>query len=72
MPFLQSRSSWQVVVMGLVSVAVGVALPFSPVGRYLGFRALPALYWPLLAATMLGYLLLTQAVKTWLLRRKWI
>jgi Mg2+-importing ATPase len=71
-PFLQSRSSWQVVVMGLVSVAVGLALPFSPVGRYLGFRALPPLYWPLLAVTLLGYLLLTQAVKSWLLRRKWI
>jgi len=71
-PFLQSRSSWQVVVMGVVSVAVGLALPFSPVGRYLGFRALPPLYWPLLAATLLGYLLLTQAVKTWLLRRGWI
>lgn len=28
--------------------------------------------WPLLAATLLGYLLFNRAVKTWLLRRKWI
>jgi len=42
------------------------------VGRYLGFRALPPLYWPLLAETLVGYMLLTQSVKTSLLRRKWI
>jgi Mg2+-importing ATPase len=71
-PFLQSRPSWQVLVMSLVTVAIGIVLPFVPVGRYLGFRALPPLYWPLLAGTLLGYMLLTQGVKTWLLRRKWI
>jgi hypothetical protein len=61
-PFLQSRPSWQVLVMGLVTVTVGVGLPFSPVGRYFGFRALPPLYWPLIAATPVGYLSLTQAM----------
>jgi Mg2+-importing ATPase len=71
-PFLQSRPSWQVLVMSLVTVAIGVVLPFLQVGRYLGFRALPPLYWPLLAGTLLGYMLLTQGVKTSLLRRKWI
>jgi Mg2+-importing ATPase len=30
------------------------------------------LYWPLLAATLLCYVLLTQGAKMWLLRRKWI
>jgi hypothetical protein len=35
-------------------MAIGLALPFSPVGGYLGFRALPPLYWPLLAATAPG------------------
>jgi Mg2+-importing ATPase len=71
-PFLQSRSSWQVLAMSLLTVAIGVALPFSVVGRYLGFRALPPLYWPLLAATLLAYVLLTQGMKMFLLRRKWI
>jgi Mg2+-importing ATPase len=41
-------------------------------GRYLGFIALPLLYWPLLALTLLCYMLLTQAVKVLLLRRGWI
>jgi Mg2+-importing ATPase len=71
-PFLQSRSSWPVTVMSLVIMAVGIAIPFSPVGRYLGFSPLPGLYWPLIAATLLCYVLLTQAVKMWLLRRRWI
>ena len=71
-PFLQSRASWPVMVMSLLIMAIGVAIPFSPVGRYLGFTTLPPLYWPLLAVTLLCYVLLTQGVKMWLLRRKWI
>jgi P-type Mg2+ transporter len=34
--------------------------------------ALPTLYWPILAATLLSYVLLTQLVKVVLLRRQWI
>jgi Mg2+-importing ATPase len=71
-PFLQSRSSWPVMVMSLVIMAVGIAIPFSPLGRYLGFSPLPGLYWPLIAVTLLCYVLLTQGVKMWLLRRRWI
>jgi Mg2+-importing ATPase len=71
-PFLQSRPSWPVTVMGLVIMTIGVTIPFSPVGSYLGFSRLPLLYWPLLAVTLLCYVLLTQGVKMWLLRRKWI
>jgi P-type Mg2+ transporter len=71
-PFLQSRSSWPVMAMSLVIMAVGIAIPFSPLGRYLGFSPLPGLYWPLIAATLLCYVLLTQGVKMWLLRRAWI
>jgi len=53
-------------------MAIGVAIPFSPLGRYLGFSTLPALYWPILAATLLGYVLLTQGVKMLLLWRRWL
>jgi Mg2+-importing ATPase len=71
-PFLQSRSSWPVLFTGAAIMAVGIALPFLPLGRYLGFTPLPPLYWPIITATMLCYLLLTQGVKMWLLRRAWI
>ena len=50
---------------------VGTALPFSPIGPLLGFVPLPLLYWPLLALILFGYVALTQAVKTWLLRKGW-
>ena len=39
------------------------------VAAVLGFVPLPWLYWPLLAMILLGYVLLTQSVKTWLLRK---
>jgi Mg2+-importing ATPase len=71
-PLLQSRSSWPVLVMTLIIMAAGIGIPFSPLGPYLGFSKLPTLYWPLLAATLLCYVLLTQGVKVWLLRRAWI
>jgi Mg2+-importing ATPase len=61
-----------VLVMTLVIMAIGIAIPFSPLGPYLGFSKLPMLYWPLLAGTLLSYVLLTQGVKMLLLRLKWI
>ncbi|MBI2801066.1 MAG: magnesium-translocating P-type ATPase [Gammaproteobacteria bacterium] len=71
-PFLQSRASWPVIVMTVVVMALGVGIAISPVGRTLGFSALPQRYWPLLALTLVCYALLTQGMKMWLLRRKWI
>lgn len=71
-PFLQSHSSLPVMVMSMIIVTIGILIPFSPLGGYLGFTRLPPLYWALLAATLLCYVTLTQAVKMWLLRRKWI
>jgi Mg2+-importing ATPase len=71
-PFLQSRPSWPLMVMSVCIMAVGIALPFTPLGAYLGFTALPPLYWPLLGLTLLCYVLLTQGVKTWLVRHEWI
>ena len=55
-----------------VIMLVGISLPFSPIGRYLGFTPLPLLYWPLLTLTLLCYLVLTQSIKMWLLRKNWI
>jgi Mg2+-importing ATPase len=72
-PFLQSTSSGALAVTSMVIIGVGIALPFIPfIQEALGFRPLPPLYWPLLLLTLIGYVLLTQMVKTWLLRRAWI
>lgn len=58
--------------MSRVIMAVGVAIPFSPLGRYLGFSQVPGVYWPLIAVTLLCCVLVTQGVKMWLLQRRWI
>jgi len=71
-PFLQSRPSWPLAVMSVIIMAVGIAIPISPLGHYLGFMPLPLLYWPLLALTLTCYVVVTQLVKTWLLMQKWI
>jgi P-type Mg2+ transporter len=71
-PFFQSRSSWPLMAMSLAVTAVGIAIPLSPIGRFLGFSALPVLYWPFLALTLISYVVLTQGVKMVLLRLEWI
>ena len=71
-PFLQSRPSWPLVATTAAVMAIGLWLPVSPLAPALGFVKLPALYWPILALTLLCYIALTQAVKHVLLRRRWI
>ncbi len=67
-PFLESRPSAFLLVTSAAIMAIGVALPFTPLGSYLGFTPLPTLYWPYIAMTLTGYVLLTQLVKAWLVR----
>ena len=68
-PFIQSRASKSLIITSLVIVAIGAWLTVSPFASALGFVALPPLYWPLLAGMLLAYVLLTQLVKTWFVRR---
>lgn len=71
-PFLQSRASWQLTMMTILIMGIGVWLPFSPMAHALGFVRLPGLYWPLLALTLVCYMGLTQVIKAWLFRKAWI
>ena len=71
-PFIQSRAAWPLTLTTLAIMAFGVWLPFSPLASVLGFVRLPPLYWPLLVVTLVCYVVLTQAVKSWLIRRAWI
>ena len=54
-PFLQSRASWPLMVTTAIIMAIGVWLPSSPIGPWLGFAPLPGLYWPLLVLTLFCY-----------------
>jgi Mg2+-importing ATPase len=71
-PFLQSRASWSLTLTTLAIMAFGAWLPYSPLSSSLGLVHLPRLYWPILLATLFAYTGLTQLVKVWLLRMKWI
>jgi Mg2+-importing ATPase len=71
-PFLQSRASVPLIATTVGIMLFGLWLPSSPLGPHLGLTHLPHLYWPLLAATLFAYVVLTQVVKTWLHHRSWI
>ena len=49
---LLRSSDFPLFLVNSVIVAVGAALPFSPLAGMLGFTPLPLLYWPLLAAML--------------------
>jgi Mg2+-importing ATPase len=68
-PFLQSRASNALIATSIIIVLVGAWLTVSPFVGALGFVTLPPLYWPLLVAMMVCYVLLTQVVKAWFVRR---
>lgn len=68
-PFIQSRASWPLIITSIIIVAVGAWLTVSPLADTLGFVPLPPLYWLLLAIILLGYVSLTQGVKTWFFHR---
>jgi Mg2+-importing ATPase len=71
-PFIHSRASWALTATTLAIMAFGVWLPYSPLAPALGLEQLPGLYWPILMATLLCYVGLTQLIKVWLLRKNWI
>jgi Mg2+-importing ATPase len=71
-PFIQGRASWQLSLTTVVIMAVAAWLPYSPLASALGFTELPALYWPILLVTLFCYVVLTQAVKMWLIRNAWL
>jgi Mg2+-importing ATPase len=68
-PFLQSRASGALITASLIIVAIGAWLTVSPLAGTLGFVPLPAAYWPILAGMLALYVVLTQLVKTWFVRR---
>jgi Mg2+-importing ATPase len=71
-PFVQSRSSWQLTMTTLLIMLIGAVLPYSPLAAPLGFVPLPPLFWAFLALTLLCYVGLTQLIKTWLIRKSWV
>ncbi|MGH8042307.1 MAG: cation transporting ATPase C-terminal domain-containing protein [Rudaea sp.] len=68
-PFAESRASLPLTITSTVICLIGMLLPFSPVAAWFGFVPLPGVYWLFLAAVLVGYLTLTQFVKSRVIRR---
>jgi Mg2+-importing ATPase len=71
-PFLQSRASGGLILTTIIIMLIGIWLPYSPLAEPLDFQPLPGLYWPLVAVTLFCYVVLTQVVKVWLVRKAWV
>ncbi len=71
-PFVQSRASWQLSMTTILIMLISAVLPYTPIAGALGFVPLPWLFWALLALTLVCYLGLTQIIKAWMVRKKWI
>src|SRR5262249_26778795 len=68
-PFIQSRAAAPVILLTASIMAIGIYLPFSPLGSHFGMAPLPLSYFPWLAGILLSYCLLTQLVKRLYIRR---
>jgi Mg2+-importing ATPase len=68
-PLIQSRPALPMLLVTLTIMAVGISIPFSPIGQGLGFVPLPASYFLWLALILSSYCTLTQLVKTWFVKK---
>jgi len=68
-PFLESRASTALITTTIIIAAIGVTLPFSWLGGFLGFVPLPPTYWIALCLILVSYVVLTHFMKTWFIRR---
>lgn len=68
-PFIQSTAALPVMLMTGLVMALGIYLPFSPLGPMIGLQALPWSYFPWLAGTLLCYCIVAQVMKTIYIKR---
>ena len=68
-PFIESRAATPVILLTASIMAIGIYLPFSPIGAHLGMVPLPLSYFGWLAGILMSYCLLTQLIKTVYIRR---
>lgn len=62
-PFIQSTAAFPVIVMTILIMAIGIYIPFSPIGNLIGLQPLPWSYFPWLIATLLSYCFVAQFMK---------
>lgn len=68
-PFIQSTASFPVIVMTIVVMAIGIYVPFSPLGNVIGLVPLPWSFFPWLIGTLVCYCIVAQLMKTIYIKR---
>ncbi|WJV26780.1 MULTISPECIES: magnesium-translocating P-type ATPase [Pseudomonas] len=68
-PFIQSTAALPVMLMTGLVMALGIYVPFSPLGEMVGLVPLPWEYFPWLVGTLLCYCIVAQTMKTLYIRR---
>ena len=68
-PFIQSRAATSVTLLTSAVLMAALFLPMGPLGPYFKLQPLPLIYFAYLAAILVGYMLLTQIVKVFYVRR---
>jgi P-type Mg2+ transporter len=68
-PFIESRAATPVILLTASIMALGIYLPFSPLGAQLGMVPLPLPYFGWLFGILLSYCVLTQLIKVAYIRR---
>jgi Mg2+-importing ATPase len=68
-PFIQTLASKALLGTTLMVMGIGVSLTLLPFAGYFGFVRLPMFYWPILALILMSYILLTQIVKTFYIKK---
>ncbi|CAI1648456.1 Magnesium-transporting ATPase, P-type 1 [Serratia quinivorans] len=68
-PFIQSTAALPVLLTTILVMALGIYLPFSPLGALVGLQPLPWEYFPWLAGTLISYCVVAQLMKRFYIRR---
>lgn len=68
-PFIESRPSRFLILMSVLIVSIGIAIPFSPLAKPFGFVKPPPMYFVVLFLMVSTYLLLVQVVKKWFIKK---
>lgn len=68
-PFIQSRATLPVLLTTALIMAMGIYIPFSPLGAMVGLEPLPLSYFPWLVATLLSYCVVAQGMKRFYIKR---
>ncbi|MEG1655164.1 MAG: magnesium-translocating P-type ATPase, partial [Hafnia sp.] len=68
-PFIQSTAALPVMLTTGIIMALGIYIPFSPLGAWVGLEPLPWQYFPWLVGTLFSYCVVTQLMKRFYIRR---